>query len=177
MNDIALKKYVTLTDTSEYDNVLHFLKPKNIFLGKKMDVQSMMYINVKYCFKLLPTVNKWEDICELFNLCFGVDNEDFWNASIVEFYSARNFLIEELKKTAENEIKLLSGNQKDSDKWKRAGVNRLDKFSDMISLDRLGQRYGMYPPDLGRKPYSEIIYLSAMIKTDNEINTAFSEIK
>jgi hypothetical protein len=121
----------------------------------------------------------WSSLCQLFSLCFDIDDKDFYNSSIIDFYHARKFLIIEWQRIINNENKVLKSSivEKDDDKWKRAGIDKLNAFSDVSGLDALAKRYGCYPFDLGRKPYSEILYLQAMVKTDNEINYNFQLLK
>lgn len=178
MKNISIKDFATQPDVIEIDSILNFLNPKNTFLGKEVNIQSMPYTNVRYCLKLIKTVSEWSNVAELFNICFEVSSEDFWKSSVTEFYAARNHLMFEFKNIIETENKMFAQkHSKDLWKWDLAGVKRLEPYNDTISLDRLGQRYGVYPFDLGRKPYSEVFYLQCLVKTENEINTAFAEIK
>lgn len=177
MNNIKLKELVVREDYMKFDSVLHFLKPKNLFCGKESNIDAMPYINVRYCLKLLNNIEKWENICELFCLCFDIKNSYFWESDIVSYYSARNYILNKFKEIVETEHKMLTPKfDKDSLKWDMAGIKRLEPFSDYIPLDRIGQRYSINPMELGRKPYSEIFYLQCMIKIDNEILKAFNEI-
>ncbi len=177
MKNITLKELLQSNEYQKYDSVLHFINPKNLFNGKESNIESMPYINVRYCIKLLSNIEKWENICELFCLCFEIKNDYFWESKITDYYQARNFILKEFKRIVETEQKMLASKfDKDTLKWELAGIKKLEPFSDYLPLDRIGQRYGINPMELGRKPYSEVFYLQCMIKTDNEILKAFNEI-
>jgi hypothetical protein len=75
----------------------------------------------------------------------------------------------------ENESVLAKGSNVNVTKWQMAGGDRLNQFNNVISLDQLAERYGVYPFELGRKPYSEIFYLISMVKTINEVNYNYSK--
>ena len=178
MKNISIKEFAFQPSVIEIDSILNFLNPKNKFLGKEMSINKMPYTNVKYCMKLITTISEWNNVIELFNICFDIKDEEFWKANVIDFYSARNFLLQEFKRVIEKEqLMFAQKNNKDQWKWDLAGIRKLEPYNDVLGLDRLGQRFGMYPFDLGRKPYSEVFYLQCLVKTENEINTAFAEIK
>jgi hypothetical protein len=177
VRNIKLKELVASKDYSKYDSVLHFINLKNKFIEKESNIETMPYINVRYCIKLLTKIEKWENICELFCLCFDIKNDYFWESDLINYYQARNYLLKEFKNIVETEQKMLSSSfDKDTLRWELAGIKRLEPYSDYLPLDRIGQRYSINPMELGRKPYSEVFYLQCMIKTDNEILKAFNEI-
>lgn len=177
MYNISVKELVTKPDYMRYDSVLHFLNPKNSFFGKVANVESMPYVNVKHCMRLLSSIHKWENVCELFCICYDIKDITFWSATIKDYYQARNYLLQAFKSIVETELKMLASKfDKDTLKWEMAGIKRLEMFSDYIPLDRLGQRYSINPMELGREPYSEVFYLQCMVKVDNEILKAFNEI-
>ena len=176
LKDYTISEYKKLKSTVKLDVVLNYVKPVNLFFGKQMNIDSMPYMNVKHCMKLATSEMNWNVCAELFEICFEIKNFD--EVKILEFFQARNFLIVTLQEAIKKESILLSSlPNEQSMKWEHAGIKRLEPYNDVISLDRLAQRYNLYPFDLGRKPYSEIIYLMAMVKVDNEINIAFQNIK
>jgi hypothetical protein len=174
IENYILKDFVKLSEEKQNDieSILFALKPINSFNKKVLNVNDMIYINTRVCIKLMTTGRDWGSLYQLFNLCYDCSENDFYNSKIIDFYHARKYLIQEWQRVIENENKVLKSQivERDKDKWQRAGINRLNNFSDVIGLDKLGVKYGLYPFDLGRKPYSEILYLQALTKTDNEIN-------
>ena len=97
MKNLTLKQYTSLKDTLEYDSLLIHLKPKNSFAGRSMNINQMPYANVKYCIRLLPKVNSWQGIQQLFEICFDVSEKAFYNTRITNYFAARKFIIAEFK--------------------------------------------------------------------------------
>jgi hypothetical protein len=176
MKNITLKQYTSLPDTSQYDAVLPHLNPKNTFAGKSLNLHAMPYANVKYCIRLLPKINSWESVAELFTICFEVDETMFWNATVTEYFAARNYIVSAFEKLIATENKLLSGISTNAHLWKMAGAVRLKPYGDTLPLLQLGKLLGQYPYDLGRKPYGEIFSLLAQTKTQNEVEQEYQKL-
>ena len=176
MKNINLKAYVTLKDTLAYDLLLDHLNPRNNFGGRSMDIAKMPYANVKYCIRLLPKVNNWESVQQLFEISFEVTETQFWKASITEFFTAKKYLIAEFSRIIETENKVLSSISTDSHLWEMAGAEKLKPYSDTLPLLQLGKLLGQYPFDLGRKPYGEIFSLLAQIKAQNEVEAEYRKL-
>lgn len=173
VRELAVSEY-----QAEYDSVLFALKPKNKFCGKVMDVQDLPFINTRRAFMILRNGQDWNSLCDLFCVSFLVKPDQFWDSDIVQYYHARNFLIQEWKRVFDTENRLLADSEpKDADKWRRAGAEKLNKYSDVLPLDKLGQRYGIYPFDLGNKPYSEILYLIALSTEEGRVNYKYQTLK
>lgn len=178
IKNITLKEFALSEKQNEYDAILFALRPKNLFCGKSMNVQEMQYIETRRCISLLQKGKDWNNLADVFSISFGVDKQDFWSAKVVEFYAARNFLVHEWKRVIEIENRFASNiKTKDADKWRRAGVERLNKFSEMIGVERLAQRYSLYPFDLAKKPYGEIFYLLSLTAEDSEVNNNYHTLK
>lgn len=177
MYNITVKKYTTLKDSFKYDSVLNHVRGVNEFCGKKCDIMSMPYTNVKHCIKLLGNVKNFDYIAEIFELVFEVTQEDFYNAKITDYFKAKNHINEVFRLIVENENRLAKGGNTDVGKWKMAGGDKLANYDAVLPLDQLAERYGGYPFDLGRRPYSEIFYLMAMTKTLNEVNYNYTTMK
>lgn len=177
MKNITLKQYTALPDTLQYDAVLPYLNPRNSFAGKSMNLNTMPYANVKYCIRLLPKINSWEGVAELFAICFEVDEPSFWDATLTEYFAARNYVVSAFEKLIAHENKLLSGISTNSHLWEMAGADKLKPYSDTLPLLQLGKLLGQYPFDLGRKPYGEIFSLLAQTKTQNEVEQEYQKLQ
>jgi hypothetical protein len=175
LQKISVKEYAELSDTTSYDVILRHCKPEKNFLDKDGDILQMSYTNVKYCLSILTNDVTWKDIAEVFYYVFGVSESEFFNADIVSYFKAKNYIDNTFKTILDNEIALSKGGNVNVSKWQSAGGDRLTPYEKVLSLDQLGERYGIYPFDLGRKPYSEIFYLIAMVKTVNEVNYNYSK--
>lgn len=176
MKNITLRRYTVLPSTLEYDSILEHLQPANNFRNRQMNSTQMPYSNVKYCIKLLPKINNWQGIQQLFEICFDVKEAVFWKAPITEFFAAKKFVIAEFERIIETENKLLATQSTDGHLWQMAGADKLKPYSDTLPLLQLGKLFGQYPFDLGRKPYGEIFSLLAQTKTQNEVETEYQKL-
>jgi hypothetical protein len=177
MKNITLKQYASLPDTSQYDAILPYLNPQNTFIAKSMNLHAMPYSNVKYCIRLLPKINSWEGVAELFSICFEVDETTFWNAGVTEYFAARNYIVSAFEKLIVSENKLLSGINTNAHIWEMAGGGKLKPYSDTLPLLQLGKLLGQYPYDLGRKPYGEIFSLLTQTKAQNEVEQEYRKLQ
>ncbi len=142
-----------------------------------MQVTVMPYSNVRYCIKLMQKIDSWEKVYRLFEICYGVTEDEFWNAGIKEYYQAKKYIIESLSKVVENENKIFTSNNPDENLWKMAGIERMQPFSDTAPILNLGKAIGMYPFDLGRKPYGEVFTLLAATKVQGDIEADYQRLK
>lgn len=172
---MILKKYALSNDVSN-DAVLLYVNARNSFAGKQMNINKMPYVNVKYCIGLLAKVTDWQGIIKLFEVCFDVQEKNFWKADVSEFYAAKKYMVSEFERVVVTESKVLSSQQKDEHLWVMAGADRLKMFSDTLPLVQLGKMLGQYPFDLGLKPYSEIFTLLAMTKIQSEVEIEFQKL-
>ena len=192
MNRITVKEYSLLKDTSIYDAVLPFLKPKNKLSNGKIDFNRLSYSDVRRCLMLIKGMDTWEKQKDLFCLAYGISEEDtrvshtvlsdkiingFWNCEIDEFFSAQNYLLKSFKDLLEREKKLLQSISVNSGIWEQAGGKRLDKFSNIMPLVQLGEIYSIYPYDLQHKPYNEILTLLVCHKEKNEVNYEYEKLR
>jgi hypothetical protein len=173
--NIKVKQYLKSKKSFVYDSVLDHLKGDNTFNGKKVDITQISFVNVKYCLSLLSNINDFSKLIEIFNIIFDVSEDELLNSDIVSYFKARNYIIETFKIIINNEKKLAQNSKTDLGKWKVAGGDSLNRYSDVLPLDQLGERYGLYPFEIGKKPYSEVFYLMAMTKTLNEVNINYNK--
>lgn len=179
MKEITVKQYAALKPDQhgQYDTLYQIVNPKNQFAKKEMPVSSISYTNVKYCYRLMRNTD-WNSIQQLFEICYDVPAAVFWKAKISEYMPALKFLIEWFGKYAGIEKKLFTVEPGPDDHiWKLAGADRLKPYNDTLPLVHLGKMFGMYPNDLGRKPYLEVLSLQAQIKASNEVEFEFQKLK
>jgi len=177
LNNITLQEFIDSNDFYKYDSVLQHQKGKNIFLGKECNILSKPYTDIKYCISLLRSLKSFDDVIEVISILTEKSKEEVLKSDIVEYYSFRNYIINTFKQIQDNESKLAKSTNTDAGKWIMAGGDKLKPYDDVLPLDQLAERYGGYPFDFGRKPYSEIFYLMAMTKTLNEVNINYSKQK
>jgi len=176
MKNIRLKDYIKLQNTIAYDTLLEHLNPKNTFANHQMDIGKMPYANVKYCIRLLPKVNSWPGIQQLFVICFEVPEKTFYSTRITDFFAAKKFMLAEFTRIIATENKMLSTQNTDGHLWQMAGADKLKHYSDTLPLVQLGKLLGQYPFDLGRRPYSEIFSLLVQTKTQNEVEAEYQKL-
>jgi len=173
LKNITVAEYLVSKDFLKYDEVLRFEAGQNF----GHNISSNSYTNVKYCLSLLQKVSSFDTIIEVFEILFGIKEEELMQMRILDYYRLRNHLINTMKLIQDNENKLAQSGKIDIGKWKMAGGDRLKPFDDLMPLDQLGERYGIYPYDIGRKPYSEVFMLMAGVKTLNEVNYNYTTMK
>ena len=167
-----------LEDTSEYDNILKYVKPKNKFLRRCLNEHLIKYEDFRRLVKLLKTGNDWKSLSDVFYICFKIDSFRFFKeGTILEFYQARNYIFDYVDRTLRLESNLLQSIGIDVELWKAAGGDRLNKHSNMMPLIQLGEVFGIYPYDLASKPYMEILVLLVALKERGEVNQQFSKLK
>lgn len=176
MKNIRLRQYTALQNTFVYDTLLEYLRPKNAFAGRQMEINTIPYANIKYCIRQLPKVNSWEGIQQLFEICFGADAKAFNNARITEYFAARKFMVNEFTRIIETESRALASQSTDAHLWKMAGADKLKPYSDTLPLIQLGKLLGQYPFDLGRKPYGEIFSLLVQTKAQNDVEAEYQRL-
>lgn len=176
MKNITINKYIADNKALEYDAILSSLKPNNSFAGRKMTVGVMPYANVKYAIRMLNKLDSWETMAQLFEICFDVPDVIFWETGIIEYYQARAFMIHEFQRIIDNESKMLASQSTDEHVWMMAGADRLKPYSDTLPLIQLGKIFGLYPFDIGRKPYNEVFNLLVQIKVQNEVEREYQKL-
>ena len=176
MKNITIKQYSDLADVSAYDLLLS-LQPKNSFQGRTMDINTMPYANVRYSLRLISKISNWQTVQQLFSICFDVTEQEFWAAPIHEYFAALRYLIHAFEQCVANENKLMSSNNQDAHLWQMAGGDRLRSFADTLPLIHLSKMFGMYPYDIGRKPYSEVFTLMIATRTQQEVENEFTKLK
>ncbi len=167
--------YFNLNDTTEYDFILKNLKPKNYFQGGSINFNKLTYKEVIICFDLISKLETKEILAELFKIAFAVDN--FFNASIDEFYSARNYLLKAFLELKEKQRNLLTSASVDINLWEASGGARLNRFNDLMPLVQLGEIYSIFPHDLMNRPYNDIFVLLVLHKEKGEVTNEFNRLK
>jgi len=176
MKNITIKQYLKLSIRERviYDALLISLKSSEVM---KINLEIISWDDVKKINKMLGKVDSFNVVCEIFQLAFKINEEDFYNLPIVNYFQIKKYLIEKFVYLHNNEVKLLSSSSSDVGLWQIAGGNRLDFYSENLPLSQLAKIYGGYPFDYGKKPYNEILYLLKMNQTQNEVENKFNELK
>lgn len=175
---MRIQQYIQLPDKQRAELfALDSLEPKNLFLKKGSDIGSLTYDQVKSVIRRLSQGDSLEVYSDVFQTVFGITQEEFFKGDIVEFYSAKNFVVQAFQKILDNEKKLTSGVEVDSALWEQAGGRSLSVFSDIIPLNQLAKVYGLYPIDLKDRKYSEIFTLLLLEKTQAQVESNYNKLK
>lgn len=176
LENITLAEYSIMQDSDVYD-FLQDLEPVNLFATKTMNVTAMPWLSVRHCIKLLSKSKDWNVVFKLFHQCYDVDEKEFLQATVYEFYQANNYMMEQFKKLIEREVQVMFTPSVDDEIWQQAGMDKLNQFNDMLPLIQLGKAFGMYPYDIGRKPYREVFNMLVPIKIQGEVESEFHKLK
>ena len=175
MKNITVKQFSEKPDI-RYTALLSSLVPNNLFAGKQSNIGRLPYLDVIAWYEKITKIKDLHGMCDLFTFIFDIEEVEFWNASIVDYFSAKNFIEQDFKTRQESEAKLLSGGSVDKLKWEAAGGNSLRAFSKTSPLDDLAKRYGGYPFDYGRKPYNDILHLITMSIRKNIVANNYQKL-
>lgn len=174
MENITVKKFLEKQDARYL--ILEGVKPVNYFAGKTMNINSMPYTNVKYCFKLLANATE-ETLQELFTICYDVTETQYMAATVTEWFQAKRYMIEQFSNASKTEARMFAAVSEDDAIWKMAGSERLKPFQDTMPLVQLGKAFGQYPFDIGRKPYGEVMNLLYAMKVQGDVEQEFIKLK
>lgn len=174
MRNLTLEEYISCSEVSEY-SPLQYMKPSESFGKYKSDIENMTYEQVKGVVRTLRKLDSWNDIKDIFETVYQIDEQQFLNSYVKDFFAAKNFIIEKFKQIVETEYKLLKSINKNYGKWIAAGGERLNRFSDVLPLNQLGKIYGIYPFELKDYKYKEILLLLTIEKEQSEIEQKMHE--
>lgn len=168
MKNITVKQYSQKPDI-RYQYLLNSLEPKNMFAGKESHIGGLSYLDVINWYTAIRNIKSFDDMCKLFTFIFCIEEDDFWNENVVNFFAAKNFIEQDFINRQKKESKVLKTASVDPLKWKAAGGDSLNNFSPISPLDDLAKRYGGYPFEYGDKPYDEVFSLLVMITRKNMV--------
>ena len=94
------------------------MNPKNEFQGNKFNRHSITYKEMRSLVHLLNNGKEWNDLYNIFNICFKVTEQQFHSCYIDDFFAAKNFIIKYVKDGLEREAKLLNSISVNSELWK-----------------------------------------------------------
>jgi len=175
MRNITIKEYMKSANAIDY-SPLQFLEPYKSFGSHEAKITDLTYEEVKSVVRTLKKLRTWNDVADVFETVFKIDREQFFNGRILDFFSARNYIVKEFKRIVKTENRLLQSITKDYGKWVAAGGEKLNRFSDVIPLNQLGKIYGVYPFDLKDYKYTEILTLLVIEKEQGEVDRKMNEM-
>lgn len=177
IENIKLKEFSTSPKAERLDSILKSILPVNNFAGNKIDLDFLPYNDFRECEALLKKGKTFEDICKAFCLAYSISESDFWNCGVIDFYQAKNYLLDTILKVRRMESQLLKSIDKDANLWQMAGGDELNVFGSIMPLVKLGKIYGMFPYDVGLKPYAKVLTLLVLHKKEDEITRKYRDLK
>jgi hypothetical protein len=178
LEDVTLDVYFGLPDASAYVAILKHLKPRNEFAGSKVNLERLTYKEIRICTKLVRSGSTVQHLEVLFCTMFNVIPHRFYKARVSEYFAAQNYLLKTLHGLEQREAKLLKSIEDiDTALWEMAGAERLQKFGNLAPLMQLGEIYGLWPFELEKRPYNEILTLLIAHKEKAEVTKEFQRLK
>ena len=172
LNNISIKEYFSLQDSSAYDVFLDILKPKNLFCGKRFDTSKMTYDEYLTIISILNKPNLL-NVKDLFVHLWRIKGsikisaeEMFFNESVFVLFSAKRFLKEFIEHKIKLENKILYS-EPDIKMLEIKAGERLKPFQTMITKINIGKQFGINPYEVGKWKYSEVLNILA---TNNALN-------
>ena len=183
LQNIPVKKLfrLPLEKFEAYNNALRHIKGKPLFRGHEaLDIGSLKYKDVSFIRKSLEKMTL-KGITKSFALVFGIktkrwfwtEERMFFQARVVEFYQALNWILSEIENIEEQEKKL---SRKPNDKLKEAGIERLGIFEELNTFIALGERFGLPPQKIQNWKYNLVFALSLHSKVHGEIQDKYADL-
>lgn len=173
MKNIRLYQFSVLSEeeAEHYASVLQFLKPVDMVgKHKAKSLMSLTYNDV-LMLKKLATKDQY---VQTFDIVFGIKERELYQVRVREFFSAFNWIRDQIKNLIEMEKRELGGDP--DPEMTEAGINRLDSFGDMNAVIPLSTDYGVNPDVILGWRYSQVFMLLRHKKISGEIDRNYMEI-
>ena len=181
INNITIKEYFELKDSSEYDIFIDTLQPNNVFNGKRCNLSKLTFDEVEVIKKIFlnPTIENIKDLfIELFRLGtieVSAINE-FLNTSIFDLFRSKKYIQEWLTNLIETENKQLAGIPDDKLVMINA-AERLKAVSHLLTKIKLAEQFGKSPSEIGNWKYITVFTILIANKINNDIQIDYSRQK
>lgn len=182
IENISIKQYFELVDSSEYDIFIDVMQSSNVFNGKRCNLSKLSFDEVEYIKKLLnsrPSINDMMVLfIELFNLGsidISAQNE-FLNASVFDLFRCKKYIQDYIVEIVEREIKVLNG-EPDTKLIMINASERMQPFSHVMSKMRLAEQFSVTPKEIGKWKYNEVFGYLVANKVNNDIQRDYQKQK
>lgn len=183
IENISIKEYLQLKDTSSYDIFIGILNPRNSFAGRTYNVNALTYNEVEIIKSIITKETQLEDIKELlihlYNIRGNINespDDIFFKASVFDLFKATAFLEEFVKTAYEREKKLLSSVPDDKMLMINAG-ERVKPVSSLLTKMTIAKDYGVTPREVGEWSYLEVFNIQVVNKIVDDLQKEYNEIK
>jgi len=181
IDNITVKEYFELVDSSEYDIFIDTINPKNSFNRKRCNVSKLSFDEVEVIKSIFnnPTVNNIKELfIELFRLGDAKTsaNDEFYNTSIFDLFRAKRYLQDWIVKVIEVENIQLAGIADDKLLMINA-AERLKAVSHLLTKMRLGEQFSKSPSEIGKWKYNTVFTMLVANKRSNDVQRDYQQIK
>ena len=181
IDNITIKQYFELQDSSEYDIFIDTIKPKNLLSGNSCNLSSLKFDEVEVIKKTFYNSNGNDVIDILVELyCKGSfeqsKNEEFLNASVFDLFRVKAYLQNWITDVIERENKVLAGIPDDKLIMINAG-ERLKAVSHLLSKMRLAEQFSKDPEEIGNWKYTKVFNLMLANKRSNDVQIDYQNQK
>jgi len=182
IEDITIREYFTMRDTSEYDVFLDVINPKNKLCGNECNLNNITfdeYHVMRGVFNQPVIEDIQELLIHIYNIKGGfmcTDVNKFLSESIFNFFRVFNYLKEYIVKRNELEANALSS----TPDYRMIAVNaneRLSPYSSQLTKNRLAEQFGQDPSTIGGWKYSKVFNILAANHALSTVQAEASKIK
>jgi len=157
-----------------YSAIIRNLTPNNILSGWTFDgiwsSPYSTYVAIKGAFSRQQEGWQFRAI----QAAFGLTADQQMHCRIFDYYAALRFLEQDLMAIIEKEKMIRTKPDPD---LKAAGIDRLNKYGDVLTIDSLARTYHCSWEEIGRWKYSKIYTILAMESEREQIMAKFYELK
>ena len=181
IDNITVREYFSLIDTSQYDIFIDTIKPKSVYNGKSFSASSLTFDEVEVIKNILnsPTLDNIKDMfVELFKLgSFEMSADyEFYNTSIFDLFRAKKYLQDYIIELVDKENKVLAGIPDD----KMLMINAAEKLkvvSHLLTKMRLAEQFSKSPNEIGKWKYNTVFPIMLANKLNNDVQRDYQNIK
>jgi len=181
IENISIKEYFELQDSSKYDIFIDTLTPDNIFSGKRFDANRLTLDEVHVITQILKysNIDKIKGMyIELFKLgSFEISAEkEFYNTSVFDLFRTKKYINDFINNLVDTENKLLKGVP--DEKLIRIGAaEKLAPVSFLLTKMRLAEQFCVSPKEVGNWNYNYAFSLMIANKKSNDIQREYAQLK
>jgi hypothetical protein len=181
IDNISIRDYFALQDTTAYDVFIDCMNPRNDFAGKSCNVSKLTFDEVEFMKGVFrePT---FDNIKELFIHLFNIKGcikrsaiDQYLSTSIFDLFRAKTFFQNFIKEIIDKEILQFSESDYKMDLL-NAG-ERLRPFNHLLTKIRLAEQFSTTPSEIGGWKYSNTFTILVAIKAREDILEEYSQIK
>jgi hypothetical protein len=176
LKNYQLNSFEAITDeeADRYAMLIQHLLPANSLSGWEFkglwSSPYSTYVAVKGAFR--SRADGWQ--FQAIQAAFGLTPQQQMYCRVFDYYAALKFLEEDLLAILEKERMLPTRSDPD---LKAAGIGRLDKYGDVLTIDSLARTYHTTWEEIGRWKYSKVYTILAMENEREQIMSKYYELK